>query len=169
MPNEPNLTDKSTNRSELTTGILNIVLGIVLLIDTVLIAIMAACCLLMSFSLFFLAAIPAFLITGALCIISFVATWANVVIGVGTVIASKKGGKILTVFPIIAVIADVAVIPANIVALVFGVYLVVVEADFLSIFICIIAAIAIGLAIASLILSIVSLVKPKDQLRPANK
>lgn len=169
MMNETGEVNKPTNKSELATGVLNIILGIVLLVDAVLIAIMAVCCLLMSFSLFFLAAIPAFLITCTLCIIAFVATWANVVIGIGTVVASNRGGKILTIFPIIAVIADVAVIPANIVALVFGVYLVVVEIDFLSIFICIIATLAIGLAIASLILSIVSLIKPKSHPIPTDK
>lgn len=159
---EANTSDTTTIKLEHAMGGLNIALGAVLFVDGIIIAVMAFCCLLLSFSLFFMAAIPAFLVTGFLCIIAFGAAIANIVVGVGTVFASDKHIKVLRVFPFITIAADIAVIPANIIALVCGSYLLYTEVNFLSILIFIVAACAILLAAASLILSVVRIVKRKN-------
>ncbi len=52
------------NKLGFSAGVLNVILGAMLFIDAALIAFIAFFCLLMSFSLFFMAAIPAFLLTG---------------------------------------------------------------------------------------------------------
>lgn len=145
-------------------GGLNIALGAVLFVDGIIIAVVAFCCLLLSFSLFFMAAVPAFLVTGFLCIIAFGAAIVSTVIGVGTVFASQKSAKVLKLFPILTIVVDVAVIPANIIALVCGVYLLYTEVNWLSVLIFIVAACAITLAVASLVLSIIRIVKRKKSV-----
>lgn len=157
-------TNKGTSRLERATGGLNIALGLVLFVDGIVIAIVALCCLLMSFSLFFMAAIPAFLVTGFLCIMAFAAAIANIVTGVGTVIASAKRGKLRSVFFIITIAADIVVIPANIIALICGAYLLYTEVNYLSILIFIFAACAIILAVSSLVLSAIRLIKQKNSI-----
>lgn len=156
--------DKSTVKLERAMGGLNIALGVVLAVDGIILAIMAFCCLLMSFSLFFMAAIPAFLVIGFLCVLAFGAAIANIVTGVGTVFASKRSVKILRLFPIVTLIVDVAVIPANVIALVCGTYLLYTEVNWLSILIFIVAACAIMLAVVSLVLSIIRIVKRKKSV-----
>ena len=165
QPNTADSVDKTTVKLERAMGALNITLGVVLFVDGVVLAFVAFCCLLMSFSLFFMAAIPAFLVIGLLCIMTFGAAIANLVTGVGTVFSSKKQNKILRLFPIITIAADVAVIPANIIALVCGSYLLYTEVNYISILVFIVAALAILLAVVSLVLSIVRLVKRNKQLR----
>ena len=159
--NQSDLLNKTAAKSEHAIGVINIILGVVLSIDGILLAIMAFCCLLLSFSLFFMAAIPAFLVVGALCIVAFFAAGANFVTGIGTLVASNKGGKMSTGFSIATIVVDVAVIPANIIAFVCGVYLLYTEINFLSILIFIAAASAVILAAESLAFSIVRFVKNK--------
>lgn len=149
------------NKLGFSAGILNAVLGAVLFIDAILIAVMAFVCLLLSFSLFFMAAIPAFFATGFLCIVAFVAAAANVATGAGAIITSINGGKISSVFSTVSLIVDVAVIPANITAMACGAYLLLTEVSGLAILIFLIAAVAVMLAFASLILNIVVLTRTK--------
>lgn len=157
--------DQTTAKLERAMGALNITLGVVLFVDGVVLAFMAFCCLLLSFSLFFMAAIPAFLVIGLICLMAFGASTANLVTGVGTVFAAKKrDNKILRLFPIITIAADIAVIPANIVALVCGSYLLYTEVNYISVLVFIVAALAILLAVASLVLSVVRLVKRKKSV-----
>ena len=165
QPNTSDSVDQTTVKLERAMGALNITLGVVLFVDGVVLAFVAFCCLLMSFSLFFMAAVPAFLVIGLLCIMTFGAAIANLVTGVGTVFSSKKqSNKILRLFPIITIAADVAVIPANIIALVCGSYLLYTEVNYISILVFIVAALAILLAVVSLVLSIVRLVKRKKSV-----
>ena len=154
-------TAQTTAKLERAMGGLNIALGGVLAADGILLAVVAFCCLLMSFSLFFMAAIPAFLVIGFLCIVTFGAATANLVVGIGTVLSSKKRAEILKLFPIVTIVVDIVVIPANAIALACGAYLLYTEVDFLSILIFIVAACAILLAAASLVLSIIRIVKQK--------
>lgn len=162
------------NKSGFSAGVLNVILGVFLFIDAVLIAVFAFVCLLMSFSLFFMAAIPAFLVTGFLCIVAFAAAIANTVTGGGAILTSVKGGKISRIFSIVSVAVDAAVIPANIVALACGAYLIFVEAaedgmvSGLSVTILVIAAAVIMLAVASLIINIVCLTRTKKAASGAN-
>ena len=152
---------EQTAKYEHKIGVLNITLGVVLYVDSILLGIVAICCLLMSFSLFFMAAIPAFLLVGALFVVTVVAATANVVAGIGTLVASQKGGTVSLVFSIATIVADVAVIPANAIALLCGAYLMYTEINFISIFIFVVAAAAIALAVTSLIFSIMRIVKSK--------
>lgn len=154
--------DQTTAKLESAMGGLNIALGVVLFADGVVLAVVAFCCLLLSFSLFFMAAIPAFLVIGLICLMAFGASIANLVTGVGTVFAAKKrDNKVLRLFPIITIAADITVIPANIVALVCGSYLLFTEVNYISVLVFIVAALAILLAAVSLVLSIIRLVKRK--------
>ena len=154
----------TTIKLERAMGGLNIALGAVLFIDGILLAVMASCCLLMSFSLFFMAAVPAFLVTGFLCIVALGAAITSLVVGIGTVISSANSAKLLKLFPIVTIAVDIAVIPANIIALVCGAYLLYTEVNFLSILIFIVAACAILLATTSLVLSIVRIVKRRKSI-----
>ena len=154
-------TDQPTAKLERAMGVLNIALGAILFTDGILLAVMAFCCLLMSFSLFFMAAVPAFLVTGFLCMVAFGAGIASLVVGIGTMLSSANNAKILKIFPIVTIVVDVSTIPANVIALICGTYLLYTEVNFLSILIFIVAACAILLAATSLVLSIVRIVKRK--------
>lgn len=147
------------NKLNFSAGVLNIIVGAVLFIDSVLIAVFAFAFLLLSFSLFFMAAIPAFLITAFLCVVTLVATAANTATGIGSVLTSINGGKLTKVFSIISIIVDAIVIPANMCALAFGAFVMADEPDFLSALIVAISALAISAATASLIVQCVSLVR----------
>ncbi|MDE6618388.1 MAG: hypothetical protein K2K13_05140 [Clostridiales bacterium] len=155
------MADKSIAKLERAMGGLNITLGTVLGIDGIILAVIAFCCLLMSFSLFFMAAIPAFLVIGFLCLMAFCGAIANIVTGVGAVLAAKKQTKVLRFVPIVAIAVDIAVIPANVIALVCGAYLLYTEVNWLSVLIFIVAACAIMLAVVSLVLSIIRMFKRK--------
>ena len=155
-------TYQSISRLDRAAGGLNIALGAVLFVDTIVIAVMAFCCLLMSFSLFFMAAIPAFLVTGFLGIVVFVTAVLNFITGVCSVATSQKRIRLHKAFSIVTVVLDIAVIPANVFALAYGVLVLYSEINFLSILIFIIAALAILLALVSFILSTVRIVKQKN-------
>ena len=86
------------NKLGFSAGVLNVILGAVLFIDAALIAFIAFFCLLMSFSLFFMAAIPAFLLTGFLFLVVLGTGIANTVTGGGAILTSVKGGKISKIF-----------------------------------------------------------------------
>lgn len=158
-----NLSNNTNAKLELSMGILNIVLSAVLFVDGIVTALIAFVCLLLSFSLFFLAAIPAFLFTGMLCLITFIAALVNVITGIGAVVSSQTRGKISAFFTIATIVVDAVVIPANIVALFCGSYLLYTEVNYLSILIFVIAACAILLATASLILSIIRIAKRSNR------
>ncbi len=151
------------NKLMRSAGILNILLGTVLFLDGILIAVMAFCCLLMSFSLFFMAAIPAFFVVGFLCIVTFIAAGVNIIAGTGALATMKKSRKISKIFSIILIVADVVVIPANIMALICGIYLLATEVNFLSVLIFIFATCAILLAGTSLLFSSIETAK-RDKL-----
>lgn len=157
------------NKLGFSAGILNVVLGVVLFVDAVLIAIFAFVCLILSFSLFFMAAIPAFLVTGFLCIVAFAAAIANAVTGGGAILTSIKGGKVSKIFSTVSVIVDAVVIPANIVALACGAYLIFVDTasegsvSALSVMILVIALSAVLLAVASFILNLICITRTKKE------
>jgi len=152
------------NKLGFSAGVLNIVLGSVLFVDAILIALMAFCCLIMSFTMFFMAAIPAFLFTGFLFFVALAAAIANIVTGTGAVVTSVKGGTVSKIFSVVSTVVDIAVIPANIVALVCGTYLLFTEISWLSVMIFIIAACAIILAVISLILNLICLMRTKKSV-----
>lgn len=103
-------------------GILNIILGIILLVDAVFFGITAFVCLLLSATLFFMAAIPLFLLLGSICLLTLAATAANIITGTGTIVASIKGGTASKVFSTISVILDGLVIPPNAFAVAYSIY-----------------------------------------------
>lgn len=153
--------DNSNAGLERGAGALNISLGAVLFIDGILLAIAALCCLLMSFSLFFMAAIPAFLVLGALCLLTFGSGIVNIITGVSAIVASKRSEKISFILSIVATVVDIAMIPANIVACAFGALMLYAEVSLLAVLILTVAVIAVILASVSLILSIVRITRSK--------
>lgn len=120
---------------------------------------MAGLCFLLSFSLFFMAAIPTFFVVGALCFAAFVAAIVNVVTGVGSVVAAQKSGKASFVISVAAVVVDVVMIPANVVACVFGAILLHDGIGVISVLSFSVAALAVALALVSLILNIIRITK----------
>lgn len=153
---------------EFVAGVLNIALGVVLFVDAVLLAIAALGCLLMSFSLFFMAAIPAFLALGALCLLAFGAAIVNIITGISTVVAFRKSEKVSFVLSIVAMVADIAVIPANIIAAVLGALMIFDEVSVLSVFILTVAVLAVVLVLVSLILSILRISRHKPAAPDGN-
>lgn len=151
--------ENPTGRSEYVAGVMNIVLGAVLFLDSVFLGIMAGLCFLLSFSLFFMAAIPTFFVVGALCFAAFVSAIVNVVTGVGSVVAAQKSGKASFVISVAAVVVDVVMIPANVVACVFGAILLHDGIGVISVLSFSVAALAVALALVSLILNIIRIMK----------
>ncbi|MDE6028899.1 MAG: hypothetical protein K2F90_01085, partial [Clostridiales bacterium] len=84
---------------------------------------------------------------------------ANVVTGICAIVASNKKAKILKWIPIVAMVADAVVIPANAIALACGAYLLYTEVNWLSVLIFIVAVCAITLAIAGLALGVIRITK----------
>ncbi len=107
----------------------------------------------------FMAAIPTFFVVGALCFAAFVAAIVNVVTGVGSVVAAQKSGKASFVISVAAVVVDVVMIPANVVACVFGAILLHDGIGVISVLSFSVAALAVALALVSLILNIIRITK----------
>lgn len=158
---------KENNKLGLAAGIMNIVLGGVLFVDALLFLVMAACCLMMSFSLFFMAAIPAFLVCGFLAILNFGIGVVNVLLGATAVATMRKGGKISHIVSVASMIFDTVILPLNLLALAYGIYMLVLELEWVSVFILVIAALGFLLAASGLILHIVGVLRKKKEKRPA--
>ncbi|MDE7395815.1 MAG: hypothetical protein K2M95_06830 [Clostridiales bacterium] len=145
-----------------TAGIMNLILGGILFVFAVLFIIMAACCIMMSFSLFFMAAIPAFLVTGFLASVTLIAAAVNIAVGAGAVATSIKGGLPVYVVSIVSLVVDVAMLPVSICGLACGVFLMQ-DASFLSVFVLIISVLSVAAVIASTVLDIVCLKSRKSE------
>ncbi len=143
------------SKSQNAVGVLNIALGIALFLHVILLGIMAVGCLLMSFSLFFMAAIPAFMLIGFLTFATFIAAIVNIGEGLGLIIAANKSRKVSTVFAVVALVTDCIILPVDAVALACGIYLLLSEINFLSVSITIASALVLVLAVAALILSLI--------------
>lgn len=129
-----------------------------LAIDSIFLAIVAFMCLLLSFSLFFLAAIPAFLIFGALFLLAAVASAANIVTGTGTIITSVKGGKISKVFSAVSLAVDAVVMPAQIFLFAYSVYCFIIDPAPILTVMALFSFIAVCLCIAGVALNVIKLV-----------
>lgn len=149
------------SKLSLCSGILNIIIGAMLAIDCIVLAIVALMCLLFSFSLFFLAAIPAFLISGTLFIVAAIAATVNIVTGTGAIIASIKGGKISKIFSAVSIAIDALVLPAQIFMFVACIYTCVTEPDPIFIFMILFFFIIAALCIAGITINIIRLVNDK--------
>lgn len=103
--------------------------------------------------------IPTFFVVGALCFAAFVAAIVNVVTGIGSVVAAQKSGKASFVISVAAVVVDVVMIPANVVACVFGAILLHDGIGVISVLSFSVAALAVALALVSLILNIIRITK----------
>ena len=157
------------NKLEFSAGILNVVLATFLFLETIFIGFMAFACLLMSFTIFFMAAIPLTIILAFICVISLGATVAHVASGAGSIVASLKGGKVSQVFSIISVVADIAVIPANVFAFGYFIYALFynlaedgAENLWAGIVLILFCAVAALLATASLIINMIALSRKKQ-------
>lgn len=152
------------NKLEFTAGILNTVLAVFLFIEGIFFAIAAIVCLLMSFTIFFMAAIPLTVVLAVICAVSFGAAFAHIVLGAGSIIAAKKGGKITKILSAASVAADAAVIPANFLFACFLIYSFAVNVAEgntdglgLAIALLVFAIAAVLLAAASLIINIIAI------------
>lgn len=150
------------NKLGFTAGIMNIILGGILFVFGVLFIIMAACCIMMSFSLFFMAAIPAFLVTGFLAGVTLIAAAVNASVGAGAVATSVKGGLPMHIVSIVSLVVDVAMLPVSICGLACGIFLLR-DASFLSVFVLIISVLSVAAVIASMVSDIVCLKRRKRE------
>lgn len=157
------------NKLCLSSGIINIALATATVPNVIIMFIFVAVCLLMSFSLFFLAAIPLFLICGVILLVAIAAVIANYITGVGTIVASMGGKKVTKVFSVISIIIDGLFIPSSIVFMLMGVMSVTSETNWLGIAIIITGVIAVGLAIAGLTVNCVFITKLTKALPAANQ
>ena len=92
-------------------GIINIVTGAFTFLYALIMALITIVALLMSFTIFFLGAIPVFIIFLALTALTFGAAITNAVVGVGSIVTSMRGGRISKVFSIVSVSVDGVFIP----------------------------------------------------------
>lgn len=149
------------SKLNLCSGIFNVILGAMLALDCIMLAIFAVVCLLLSFSPFFFAAIPAFLIFGALFVLAVIAATANIITGTGAIITSVKGGKISKVFSAISIAVDAVVLPAEVCMFAYSIFGFINETAPIFIIMMLFSFVAAGLCIAGIVLNIIRLIKDK--------
>ena len=146
-------------------GVINIIHAVVLTVNTIIIFLCLLACIAMPlllpiWFLPFLLFIPLF---GFIFAISLAATVCNMIAGVGTVVASTKGGKISRVFAIGSLVVDGLFIPVNVLFLSYGVFSLsgADTVNWLTVLIAIAASAAVALTIVSIVLNSISLARNK--------
>lgn len=146
-------------------GVMNLINAVALAVNTVIILMCLIVCVIMPvllpiWFLPFAILIPLF---GLIFAISFAAAACNLVAGVGTVVASTKGGKISKFFAIASLAVDGLFIPVNAFFFAYGVYGVGCgyEVDWLTVLIIIASSVAIVMTAVSFILNLICLREKK--------
>lgn len=142
-------------------GIINILMGAGTFVYAILMALFAFVSLILVFTIFIVAALPVFLIMLFITCITFAAAIANTVVGVGTLVSSIKGGNVSKAFSIVSVTVDGVFIPANGIFMLISLYLVATpdNMSWLSVLLAVLSTVVFLLAVASLVLHIVRLVR----------
>lgn len=145
----------SNSKLTLTAGILNTILGAILLGYAALLAIMAFVCLALMITPLIIAAIPLFFIFGLIAVIVLAAAIANGLTGIGSIITSSKGGTPSRTFSIISVVVDAVMIPSGIATFAYNIFGLTKETEspIMWIALLISSALTVAMAIACLILN----------------
>lgn len=139
-------------------GIMNIVSAVALAVNAVITLLCLIVCIVMPVLLpiWFLPFIFFIPVMGFVFAISLAAAVCNLVAGVGTVVASTRGGKASRVFAVISLAVDGLFIPVN--ALFFGYGVIgMSEVNWLTVLIVIASSAAIALTVVSIVLNTVCL------------
>lgn len=156
------------NKINFTAGVMNLINAVALAVNTVIILLCLIVCVVMPvllpiWFLPFAILIPLF---GLIFAISLAAAVCNLVAGVGTVVASTKGGRISKFFAIASLAVDGLFIPVNAFFFAYGIYGVSsgYEVDWLTVLIVIASSVAIITTAVSFVLNAVSLREKKKLL-----
>ncbi len=145
----------------LAAGVMNIILAVVLTVNTVIILLCLIACAVMPILLpiWFLPFVFLVPLFGCIFFVSLAANICNLIAGVGTVVASVKGGKISEIFAIISLVVDTVFIPVCALFFAYGVYSVQDEytVNWLTVAITVASSLAVVLTVVSMILNAVSL------------
>lgn len=112
----------SNSKLTMTSGILNTILGVILLVYTVLLALMAFVSLALIITPLIIAAVPMFFLFGFFAIVTLAAAVANGITGIGSIVTSSKGGVPSRIFSVISLIVDSVVLPIGIATLAYNIY-----------------------------------------------
>lgn len=147
-------------------GIMNIILGAALAVNTFILMLCLVVCVAMPILLpiWFLPFIVFIPVIALIFLLSLSAMICNMVAGVGTVVASIRGGKVSRVFSIVSIVVDAVFVPANVLFFAYGVYSLKVayEVNWLTVLIAFASAIAVVFTIVSIVLNAVSLARNKQ-------
>ncbi|MCM1368441.1 MAG: hypothetical protein NC184_06520 [Roseburia sp.] len=135
--------------------VLSIWLAIGMFAGGLLFSVVAGCCLLMSFSLFFMAAVPAFFIFGGAALFTFGVGFADAVIGIVMHVAAKKNETITRTVSVATSVVDIITIPVNLTAFVFSALIISGEANAAWICIFVFSALAVAASVARFVLGII--------------
>ncbi len=146
-----NLNSKFT----LTAGILNTILGAIMLIYAVLLALMAFVSLLLIITPLIIAALPMFFLFGFFAIVTLVAAVASEVTGIGSIMTSSKGGTPSRIFSVISVVVDAVMIPSGLATFAYNIFGLTKETESPVMWIALLisSALTVAMAIACLILN----------------
>ena len=152
-------------RLNFSAGIMNILLAAALSVNTFIVMLCLVACIAMPillpiWFLPFIIFIPLFAI---IFLASLSATVCNMVAGVGTVVASIRGGKISRVLAAVSIVVDAVFIPANALFFAYGVYALqgADAVNWLTVLITVASAIAVVFTVVSVVLNAVSLSRNK--------
>ena len=145
----------ANSKLTMTSGILNTILGAILLVYTVLLALMAFVSLALMITPLIIAAIPMFFLFGFFALVTLVAAVASEVTGIGSIITSSKGGAPSRIFSVISVVVDAIMIPSGLATFAYNVYGLTQENEspVLWIALLIISALTAAMAITCLVLN----------------
>lgn len=148
-------------------GVMNNILAVVLIVNTVVTLLCLIACIVMPILLpiWFLPFILLVPLFGFIFFISLAANICNLIAGVGTVVASVKGGKISQVFAIISIVVDAVFIPSDALFFAYGVFALqdAYTVNWLTVAITAASSLALVLTAVSIVLNAISLrTKKKD-------
>lgn len=147
------------NHTSFAAGICNMSVAVVSLINTGVIALFAIVAFAMSFTLFFMAAIPLFLLFGFLFLVSAGTNILNFIVGIGSIIHGVNGGKYSSALNVAAIVIDGLFVSVNSVFVLFGAIACVSgeDARWLGILVLTVGLLSVVLAGAGFILNAISL------------
>lgn len=157
---------KDRNKLERAITALSVLLGIGLFADAIILAVVSICCLMLSFSLFFMAAVPAFLLFGALCLFTFFASFVDIAIGIALHFASKKNEFATRAISIAMIVTDAVTIPVNITVFILATFITGMGVTAAWVFIYLFSVMALVASVARLVLCIVRALRRKSAAVP---
>ena len=146
-------------------GVISIIHAVALTVNTFIVLMCLFACIVMPillpiWFLPFALLIPLF---GFIFAISLAAAVSNLITGVGTVVASTKGGKVSKVFAIISLVIDGLFIPVNVLFFAYGVFALTdaYNINWLTVLIAVASSAAVVLTVVSIVLNTICIARNK--------